>query len=91
MSRINLMISNDKLEQYKALNICDVKVEDLKDISSVCINKDRPILERVLSFMIQIGNPYLFKVGETPVKVSFSDNAPTLQKCLEAVFTKNSR
>lgn len=91
MSKIYLMISNDKLEQYKAQNICDVNMEDLKDISTVRINRDKPVLERVLSFMLQIGNPYLFKVGDIPVKVSFSDNAPTLQKSLEAVFTKNSR
>lgn len=85
------MISSDKLEQYKSQNICDVKAEDLKDISFIRINSDRPVWERVLSFMIQIGNPYLFKVGETPVKVSFADKAPTLQESLEAVFTKNSR
>ncbi len=85
------MISSNKLEQYKSQKISDVKVEDLKDISSVCINQDKPIAERVLSFMLQIGNPYLFKVGDTPVKVSFVSDAPTLQESMKAILTKNSR
>lgn len=85
------MISSNKLEQYKSQKISDVKVEDLKDISSVCINQDKPIAERVLSFMLQIGNPYLFKVGDTPVKVSFASDAPTLQESMKAILTKNSR
>ncbi len=85
------MISSNKLEQYKAQKISDVKVEDLKDISSVCINQEKPVVERVLSFMGQIGNPYLFKVGDTPVKVSFTANAPTLQQSMKAILIKNSR
>lgn len=84
------MMTNKTLEYYKSLKIEDVKLEDLKDISEVKINSDLPVIERILSFMVQIGNPYLFKVGNVPVKVGFSQNGPTLQKSLEIFFTKNS-
>jgi len=84
------MISSNKLEQYKSQKISDVKVEDLKDITSVCINQEKPVVDRVLSFMVQMGNPYLFKVGDTPVKVSFTTNAPTLQESMKAILTKNN-
>lgn len=84
------MITSKKLEEYGSQKIEDVKLDDLKDITTVRVNPERSVLERVLSFILQIDNPYLFKVGETPVKVSFSDDALTLQKSLEAIFTKNT-
>lgn len=84
------MITNKTLEYYKSLKIEDVKLEDLKDINEVSIDPELPVIERILSFMVQIRNPYLFKVGDTPVKVGFSNNGPTLQKSLEIFFTKNT-
>ena len=89
MENISDMIIKQYLEQCREKNIGDVGVSDLKDISSVVIDKNKPLYERALSFIAQIKNPYLFKVNNTPVKVSFTDNAPTMQKCLELVFTRN--
>lgn len=83
------MIDSEKLEYYKSLDIGDVKLEDLVDIRTVRIDTSRPVLERILSFMVQIRNPYLFKVGDTPVRVEFNEDGPSLQKCLETFFTKN--
>ena len=63
------MITKQDLEEMKKKNIGDVKKEDLKDISEVIIDTSKPVEERILSFIEQIGNPYLFKVGNTVVKV----------------------
>ena len=83
------MIDSGTLEYYKSLDIGDIQIDDLVDIRTVHIDTSRPVLERVLSFMAQIKNPYLFKVGTTPVKVDFNEDGPSLQKCLETFFTKN--
>ena len=72
-----------RLEHLKSLDIGDVKLEDLVDIRTVHIDTSKPVLERILSFMAQIKNPYLFKVGDTPVKVEFNDDGPSLQEALE--------
>ncbi|MDE7167881.1 MAG: hypothetical protein K2O28_03415 [Clostridia bacterium] len=69
------------------MNINDAKLEELKDITDVHIDPNLLVLERILSFMVQIGNPYLFKVGDTPVKVGFSKKGPTLQNILESFYT----
>lgn len=77
-----------KLEYYKSLDIKDVKLEELKDIRDVKIDTTKPVLERIMSFLIQMeGNPYIFKVGDTPVKVSFNEDGPSLQQCLVNMFT----
>lgn len=73
-----------KLEYYKSLDIKDVKLEELKDIRDVKIDITKPVLERILSFLVQMdGNPYIFKVEDTPVKVCFNEDGPSLQECLE--------
>lgn len=84
------MITGKSLDYYKSQKISDVKIEDLKDITSIRVDTQKPVVERILSFMVQIGNPYLFKVGDIPVKVSFNNKGPTLQRSLELFFTKNS-
>ena len=77
------------LEYYKSVDIKDVKLEDLKDIRDVHIDTTKPVHERVFSFWAQIGNPYLFKVGDVKVKVEFNDNGPSLQELLESFFIKS--
>jgi hypothetical protein len=83
------MISKLKLEMCKQQKISDVKLEDLVDISTVVIDTTKPVPERICSYLEQIGNPYLFKIGNTPVKVSFTPEALSFQKSLEKLLTKN--
>lgn len=79
-----------KLEYHKSLDIKDVKLEELKDIRDVKIDTTKPVLDRIISFLIQMdGNPYIFKVGDTPVNVSFNDNGPSLQQYLVNMFTRH--
>ena len=89
MSTDNKESLSKRLEYLKSLDIGDVKLEDLVDIRTVHIDTSRPVHERILSFMVQIKNPYLFKVGDTPVKVEFNENGPSLQEALEAFFIRN--
>ena len=79
---------HNKLEYCKSLKIEDAKLEELKDLRDVKIDTSLPVIARILSFMIQIENPYLFKVGDTIVKVGFSKTEQTLQKQFECFFTK---
>lgn len=76
-----------KLEYYKSLYIKDVKLEELKDIRDVKIDTTKPVIERICSFLVQMdGNPYFFKVGDTPVKVCFNEDGSSLQECLVNMF-----
>ena len=50
----------------------------LIDIRDVKIDKSLPIEERVRSYVRQIKNPYLFKVGNTIVRVSYADTDRTI-------------
>ena len=47
--------------------------ENLVDIRGIHIDSALPQSERVKSFIRQVGNPYMFKVGDITVRVSYAD------------------
>ena len=50
----------------------------LVDIRDVKIDRSLPIEERVKSYVEQVKNPYMFKVGNTVVRVSYADTNRTM-------------
>lgn len=53
-------------------------LDSLVDIRSVKIDPTQPVEERMKSYVEQIKNPYLFKVGSTVVRVSYADTQATI-------------
>ncbi len=53
-------------------------LDSLVDIRSVKIDPAQPVEERMKSYVEQIKNPYLFKVGSTVVRVSYADTQATI-------------
>ena len=50
----------------------------LVDIRDVKIDRSLPIEDRVKSYLEQVKNPYMFKVGNTVVRVSYADTNRTM-------------
>ena len=53
-------------------------LESLVDIRDVKIDRSKPVEERMKSYVEQIKNPYLFKVGNTIVRVSYANTQTTI-------------
>lgn len=53
-------------------------LDSLVDIRSVKIDPAQPVEERMRSYVEQIKNPYMFKVGNTVVRVSYADTQATI-------------
>ena len=53
-------------------------LESLVDIRVVKIDRSKPVEERMKSYVEQIKNPYLFKVGNTIVRVSYANTQATI-------------
>ena len=68
--------------------IDDFDTTKLKNLGEVVIDPNQTVSERIKVFLQQIGDPYLFKVSGTVVKVRFKANAPTLQTILETMMLK---
>ena len=53
-------------------------LESLVDIRDVKIDRSKPVEERMKFYVEQIKNPYLFKVGNTIVRVSYANTQATI-------------
>ncbi len=55
---------------------------DLVDIQDIKINKSKSVRKRFADYVTQIGNPYMFKVGEINVKIHFSPDGKSLNDAI---------
>lgn len=62
-----------KLAEYRNADITECCADELVDLKNVRIDRSKSAVQRAESFVKQVHNPYLFKVGETVVKVAFGD------------------
>ena len=67
--------SRAALERYRAADLmtCDPGV--LADLRDVQIDTSLPVRERMVSYLGQVGNPYLFKVDGIVVKATYLPQA----------------
>ena len=53
-------------------------LDSLVDIRDVKIDRSLPVEERMKSYVEQIKNPYMIKVGKTIVRVSYANTTQTI-------------
>lgn len=75
-----------KIERCRNINLNDVKLEDVDEISSIKIDRRKPSEERILDFLTKVKNPYIFKVNGKLVRIRFSDIDETAEDCLTRVL-----
>ena len=78
-------MTREELEKLKNVDIKTVRKEDLVDISTVKINTDLPVKERVEDFIRQIKNPYCYLDHGVIVKISFAGKSK-LQDCIKTAI-----
>lgn len=78
------MVNMKKLEEMERVSreAAPVALADLLDVK---ITGDSPA-ERLESYLAQVGNPYRFRVGKTPVRVSFQGKESPLSEKLKSHF-----
>ena len=57
----------------------------LEDILTVEVSGETAS-QRLESYLDQVGNPYCFRVGNTPVRISFKSCEETLDKKIKSYF-----
>lgn len=86
MNKYNIEELREKLERCRNVNLDDVKLEDVDEISSIKIDKRKSSNERILDFIMKVKNSYIFKVNGKLVRMSFSDTDKTADDCLTRVL-----
>ena len=65
------MLNYFDLNFLKNAAIADYRTSDLVDLHDVKIDAGKPVADKMNDYFEQIKNPYLFKVGDIRVKISF--------------------
>ena len=86
MSKYNLQEIEEKLERCRNINLEDVTLDDVDEVSSIKIDKRKPSSERILEFITKVKNPYIFKVKGKLVRISITDTDKTAEDCLTNVL-----
>ena len=79
------MIDKNLLEDMSHIELKDTAPALLQDILEVEV-KGETASQRLESYLTQVGNPYCFRVGKTPVKISFKSCEETLDKKIKSYF-----
>ena len=67
--------TKNTLEQYRKVDIMACDPDLLVDLREVHIDTNLPVPRRMVGFIQQVGNPYLFKVDGLVVKASYLPQA----------------
>lgn len=67
------MFDKSELAKCKEIDISTCDMDSLVDLRQINIDTTRPITERIESFLKQVRNPYLFKVGDIAMKVDYGN------------------
>ena len=65
------MLDSFDLIMLRNVAIADCSKDSLVDLHDVKIDAEKSVPEKMNDYFEQINNPYLFKVGDVGVKVSF--------------------
>lgn len=79
------MIDTNFLDTMSHIRLKDIAPELLQDILEVKVSGETTS-QRLENYIAQVGNPYCFRVGNTPVRISFKSCEETLDKKIKAYF-----
>ena len=85
-NKYNVKELEEKLDRCRNVNLGDVTLDDVDEISSIKIDKRKPSNERILEFITKVKNPYIFKVNGNLVRIRFSDTDKTAEDSLTRVL-----
>ena len=73
----------------KQLSIKECDKEQLTDLSSIEIDREKSRQERMLDYLRQVKNPYYFRVGDVAVRLVFDEDGRSFQQCMEELVQAN--
>lgn len=87
---------NDYTDLQKKINASkDVELEtinrnEIEDVETIKINKNMPAKERIIEYIKKVKNPYVLKVNDTLVKITFNNQNIECMQCLKNIVKNNA-
>jgi len=86
MGKINYEELKYKLERCKNISINEIDRDIIPELSELKIAKKKNSKERIIEFINNVSNPYVFKVNGKLVKLAFSENNKSADNCITKVI-----
>lgn len=77
----------NKIKTCKNLSIDEVDIDKIDELSEIKISKKKKGNERILEFIKNISNPYIFKVKDKIVKVEFANNGVSAEDSITNIVS----
>ncbi len=87
MSEYEMLL--EKINKNKDIELNEIDRTEIDDIRNIKINKNLPVQERIVDFLKKVKNPYVFKVEDTLVKISFGTENVDVKQCLNNIVKSN--
>ena len=71
-NKYNIKELEEKINRCKNIKLEDINPDEVDEISSIKIDRRKSSNERILEFLMQVKNAYVFKVNDRLVRFSFS-------------------
>ena len=86
MKKYNITELEEKLKRCGDISIKEVDPNDVDNLDDIKIDRRKKPNERVLEFISNAKNPYIFKINGRLVKIEFSDNEKSAEECITKVI-----
>ena len=86
MEKYNVKELEEKINRCKKIEVNEVNINDVDDLSEVKISIKKSKKDKILDFISNIKNPYIFKVNGKLVKLEFTDNSTNAENAIMNVI-----
>lgn len=86
MEKYNIKELEEKLKRFKTVNLNEVNINDVEELSEIKISRKKFKEEKILDFINKTKNPYIFNVNARLVKLEFSDNGKSAEDAITNVI-----
>ncbi len=87
MNNYSIEELEDKINKCKIISIDEVDINKLDDLSEIKISKKKKGYERILEFIKNVSNPYIFKIDNKIVKIEFTNNGVSAEDSITNIVS----
>ena len=73
----------EEYRNYLEQDFSDVDINEMTDLRMIKADRNKSLQERGDIFLNKVGNPYLVRIGNMKVKVSFANNGISMEQAFE--------
>lgn len=86
MEKYKVKELEEKIKRCKYIEVNEVNKDDVDELSDIKISRKKSKEEKILDFISNTKNPYIFKVNGKLVKLEFSDNEINAEEAITNII-----